>query len=67
MIEVSSVIRAYPEMSEGPLGVSSIILKSHWVDSNKIVLLVEGVSVTVVAADLLAAIKNAQNTAKFCI
>jgi hypothetical protein len=65
MIEVSNIIRAYPEISEGSSGVNSIIIKSHWECDTKIVLLVEGVSVTVLAKDLIASIQNAQNSARF--
>ena len=65
MIEVSNVIRAYPETSEGLSGVTSIVLKSHWSDSSKVVLFVEGVSVTLLAKDLMAALKNAQNSSQF--
>jgi hypothetical protein len=65
VIEVSNVIRAYPETSEGSSGVTAILLKSHWSDSSKVVLFVEGVSVTLLAKDLMAALKNAQNSSQF--
>lgn len=65
MIEVTSVVQAYPDASEGPSGVSSIAVKSHWNDSSKVVLIVEGCSVTVLERDILAAIANAKNSARF--
>ncbi len=65
MIEVTSVVRGYPDPSEGSSGISSIAVKSHWNDPNKIVLLVEGCSVTVLERDILAAITNAKNSARF--
>jgi len=65
MIEVSCAIRAFPELGEGNTGISSIIVKSHWNDTNKIVILVEGCAVTVLAKDLIAAVENAVNTGKF--
>ncbi len=58
-------MRAYPDANEGSSGISSIAVKSHWNDTNKIVLLVEGCSVTVLERDILAAIANAKNSARF--
>lgn len=65
MIEVSCAIRAFPEINEGSTGINSIIVKNHWNDPEKIVILVEGCAVTVLAKDLIAAIENAVNTGKF--
>lgn len=65
MIEVSCGIRAFPEINEGNTGINSIIVKNHWRDHDKIVILVEGCAVTVLAKDLIAAIENAVNTGKF--
>ena len=61
MIEVSNHVRAFPEPSEGNTGIKSIFVKSHWNDPAKLVILVEGCAVTVLASDVLAAIANATN------
>jgi hypothetical protein len=65
MIEVTNVIRAFPETNEGTSGINSIMVKSHWNDPTKIVILVEGCSITVQTSDLIAAIHNSANTARF--
>ncbi len=65
VIEVSCAVRAFPEISEGHTGINSIIVKNHWNDHDKIVVLVEGCAVTVLAKDLIAAVANATNTGKF--
>ena len=65
MIEVLNVIRAFPEQLEGTSGVHSLTVKSHWNDSSKVVLMVEGCAVTVYVKDLQAAIENSVNVARF--
>jgi len=62
MIEVTNTLIAYPEYDEGVSGIRSLTVKSHWKDPEKIILLVEGCPVTVLAEDLLAAIKNSTNS-----
>lgn len=64
MIEVLNVIRAFPEPHEGATGVGSLSVKSHWNDSSKVVLLVEGCEVTVYAKELKAAIENSINVGR---
>jgi hypothetical protein len=65
MIEVSNVIRAYPDPHEGATGISSIAIKSHWNDPSKIVLLVEGCCINLYAHDIIAGIQNSINTGRF--
>lgn len=65
MIEVTNVIIAHPELDEGPTGIRSLIVKNHWNDSSKVVILVEGCPVTVKSKDLIAAIQNATNAGRF--
>jgi len=64
MFEVANTLIAHPELDEGPSGVRSLIIKNHWNDPTKIVLLVEGCPVTVNAKDLIAAITNATNSGR---
>lgn len=65
MIEVTNHVRAFPEPGEGNTGIKSILVKSHWNDPAKIIIMVEGCSVTVFKKDILAAISNASNMALF--
>lgn len=64
MIEVTNIIIAHPELDEGLSGVRTLIVKNHWSDSSKVVLLVEGCPVTVRANDLISAIQNATNAGR---
>lgn len=65
MIDVTNLIRAYPEPQEGITGINSVVVKNHWSDPSKIVLLVEGCSINVFAKDLISAIQNSINTGAF--
>ncbi len=59
MIKVTSQVESYDEPRK-----PSIKVHSHWVDSDRVVLEIEGITVTVIARDLKAAIDNATNTAR---
>jgi hypothetical protein len=65
MIEVSNVIQAHPEPHEGKTGIYSIVVKNHWRDCDKIILLVEGCCINLYANDLIVAIQNSINTGGF--
>lgn len=44
---------------------SPIYIKSHWNESSKVVLIIDGISVTLFAKDLHMAIENAKNNKKY--
>lgn len=58
-IKVTNEIPTYDEPQR-----PSIRVHSHWCHRDRVVLEVEGESVTVVAADLHAAVNNATNTSR---
>lgn len=60
MIKTINEVPVYDLEGEG----ITFTVKNHWNCSDKIVLMFENKEITVVANDLLAAIKNATNTAK---
>ena len=67
MIDVNSKVRVYEvNGKEVEIGkTKSISVSSHWNYSNWVVLKVGNRRLTVVARDLIEAIKNATNTAKY--
>lgn len=56
MIKVTSQLTTYDDTAR-----QSVKVHSHWSDKRKVVLEVEGQSVTVIGQDLKAAIDNAMN------
>jgi len=56
-IKITNQVESYDNPAK-----PSIRVHSHWCERDKVVLEVEGKSVTVIADDLIAAIKNATNT-----
>lgn len=66
MIKVESELKVY-EIEGLDVTIDGRTLKvlSHWNSHDRVVLEIEGKKHTVVARDLLAAISNATNTARF--
>jgi hypothetical protein len=68
MIEVTNKVHAY-EVDGAPAKVgddgASVEVKSHWNETGMVVLVVGGKRMKVRASDLLAAVNNAINTARF--
>ena len=70
MIESQNKVKIYEEngrdaVPDGAGDQPSICVKSHWNQETMVVLMVAGVNYTVAAGDLMAAIKNATNTARW--
>jgi len=64
MIKVSNELKLLEidGKAESGLDCPKMVVRSHWNRDSLIVLLVNGVSYTVSASDILAAIKNATNS-----
>ena len=68
MIKVENIVQCYEEdrKETRTLAYPEIVVCSHWNYSERIVLrLPDGKTYTVIAKDILAAIVNAQNIARF--
>jgi len=70
MIKVTSEVDIYElngKKTQPKVGVESksLLVKSHWNESGKIVLEYGGETITVVASDLIVAVYNAKNTVRF--
>ena len=72
MIKVSNEVTVY-ELCGTPTDSSRLLatiiplftVESHWNEREKVVITIGGETVTVVASDLIAAIKNATNSNRF--
>ena len=70
MIQVSSVIYVYEEDGKPTSEMSRdvirlFLVKSHWNETEKVIIHVDGKEWTVLADDLIAAVKNATNRNRF--
>lgn len=69
MLEVTNKIKLHEENTEGEAGIGQkvIYVDSHWNNDNLVVIGFpeDGITVTVSAKDLKAAIQNATNSARF--
>jgi len=61
MIKVTCRVETYNEPNDAP----SVIVNSHWNENKKVTLEIDGKKFTVVASDMIEAIKNCTNTARF--
>lgn len=68
MIDVTNEIHVYEvdrkPMKRGDAG-ATIEVKSHWNETGMVVFVVDGKQMKVRAEDVLAAVKNATNTARY--
>ena len=60
MIKVTCKVEAYDEPAK-----SSITIHSHWHDNDKVEIVIEEEIRTVLAKDLIAAVNNCTNIARF--
>jgi hypothetical protein len=60
LIKVTCKVEAYDEPAK-----SSITVHSHWYDSSKVEIVIGEEIRTVLARDLIAAVNNCTNTARF--
>jgi len=67
MIKVSQTIRIYEENDkEVPIKIDKYMgVESHWNRDERVILVIDGERITVIAADLEAAISNATNINRF--
>jgi len=67
MIKVSQQVEIYEENDkEVPIGTNKYMgVESHWNHNERVILVIEGKRITVIADDLEAAITNATNINRF--
>lgn len=66
MVEVRNIVKCYDLERQNARKEEEIIIESHWNEPSKVVIeLGNGDRITVVADDLLAAIKNATNINRY--
>jgi len=67
MIKVENEIKIYEVDGKDSIAIDGPVLRvqSHWNERDKVVLIIDGKKLTVVARDLDAAIANAANSARY--
>lgn len=66
MIKVTSIVPVYEVNGDNQVAnPAPLIVKSHWNDNMKVVVMVGETKLTVSARDLIAAIENAINSNRF--
>ena len=67
MIKSTNLVPIYEidGSAAAPVHGPALVVESHWNMMDRVVLVVEGKKFTVIKADIIAAIDNATNTARF--